>query len=68
MTDGSMGAELFHSDERMHGQTNMKKLTVAFAILRTHLKIKILTYIEHAFLLYKKYLMFFRETIIHERL
>jgi hypothetical protein len=32
MTVGSMGAELFHSDGRRHGQTVTKKLIVEFDI------------------------------------
>ena len=68
MTVGSVSAELFQSDERRHGQTDTKKLTVAFAILRTHLKIQIVPYREHDSLLQKKYLMLFKEIIVHEGL
>ena len=33
-----VGAKLFHTDGRTDGRTDMKKLTIAFAILRTRLK------------------------------
>jgi len=35
----SVGAELFHADGQTDGQTDMTKLIVFFAILRTGLKI-----------------------------
>lgn len=44
MTVGSMGARLFHSDERRHGQTDTKKLIVAFAVLRKHLITETVSY------------------------